>query len=162
MVQFIDAGTAYLLRKWPNLFENYHKVLQKLADNHQWLIPFRFILQSKYVMNDFDLKELINLQKEMNESCPSKQIVDKLISEQGIRSFLVAKITEPLTKHLLEFCHRHSSLDDFRSLPWEVISDEIQLGAATNSSRINEEELLKLLWNWCWGHDYQVTTVCTF
>ena len=144
------------------MFENYHKVLQKLADNHQWLIPFRFILQSKYVMNDFDLKELINLQKEMNESCPSKQIVDKLISEQGIRSFLVAKITEPLTKHLLEFCHRHSSLDDFRSLPWEVISDEIQLGAAANSSRINEEDLLKLLWNWCWGHDYQVTTVCTF
>ena len=164
LVQFIDAGTAYLLRKWPNVFENCDKVLQTFVENLQWLNPFRFILQSKYIMNDFDLKKLINLEKEVNESCPSKQIVDKLISDQGIKSFLVVKKTEPLTKHLLEFCHCHPSLDDFRSLPWEVISDEIQSGAAANSSssRINEEKLLKLLWNWGWGHEYQVTTVCIF
>ena len=54
-------------------------------------------------MDDFELLKLIHLQKEVKESCPSKKIIDKLISDQEIRSALLVESTnKPLSKHLGE------------------------------------------------------------
>ena len=153
---------AYLLEKWPDVFENCYNTMQ-WTENHSWLLPFRFILISDYKMDDFELLKLINLQKEVKESCPSKKIIDKLISDQGIKSFLIERMDKPLSEHLLTFCRRHPSLEDFISLPWDVISKEIQPEpAASNlkSSCVHEEEILKSLWEY--GHPNQVPTLCTF
>ena len=120
--------------------------MQGLVKNHSWLLPFRFILESNYVMNDFDLRKLINMQKEVKESCPSKKIIDKLIRDQGLRSLFVESTNEPLSEHLVDFCHSHPSLEDFRSLSWHVINEEIQPEAAMSAWTYEEKFLIKELW----------------
>ena len=121
--------------------------MKNLPEKYSWLIPFRFILEANYAMDDFDLLKIIKMQKEVKESCPSKTIIDKLISDQEIRSALVESTEEPLSEHLLDFCHSHPSLDDFRSLPWHVINEEIQPEAAAMSTWTYEEKfLIKELW----------------
>ncbi len=132
----------YLLKKRPKLFSDRRDAMEELAESYSWLLPFRFILEANYVLDDDDLLKLINLKKNLKEPCPSKKIIEKLISDQEIRSLLVEKRKECLSKYLLDFCQSYPSLDCLRSLSGRVLSEKMQ----QSSLDYKEKFLIKELW----------------
>ncbi len=135
---------AYLVKIWPDLFLDHSDAMQELAYNHSWLLPFRFILESDYVMDDNDLLKLLNLHKHLKELCPSKKIIEKLINDQEIRGLLVKRREESLSRHLLDFCRTYPSLDSLLSLSGCDLNEKIK----STWARLEHEEkhLIKELW----------------
>ena len=115
--------------------------MENLIDDHPWLLPYRFFLESDYVIEDDDLMKLSEQLNDINLEESAKKLIEKLTSNQETRINLV-KLGTTLMEHVHVFCRTYPSIKSLCSTDWLRVKEQMR----DSSWTYDEKQWVNELW----------------
>ena len=115
--------------------------MENLIDDHPWLLPYRFFLESDYVIEDDDLMKLSEQLNDINLEESAKKLIEKLTSNQETRINLF-KLGTTLMEHVHVFCRTYPSIKSLCSTDWLRVKEQMR----DSSWTYDEKQWVNELW----------------